>query len=323
MIYSISKSQNDPDSLYKPSNLFYDSLLRSHSDILTKYEEILNKERPITIIGGSADRLDKNFEHLFSIIVIIISLLGLILTYRKYKKNRIWQEYKIAILIVFLIIVLSMISVNLITGLLTAIFGFGQIFAITFAALVALYGIGTWRKEIKGKREFDIAFELLSSIYEFRDVISRIRHPFYAAGEGRSRERFEGESERESEVYDQAYVVFERYHSNIKVFSDLQALKYKCSALFKLDDLSFFDNIIKVRKKIFLAANSLRDSRLDAKKKQKLRTKIDKEKKQKKLDRDQAIIWEGSGAKKDTIKNDVEEIVGKAEEICIEIIRGK
>jgi hypothetical protein len=270
MIYSISKSQHVPDSLYKSSNLFYDSLLKSHSDILTKYEEILNKEQPITIIGGSADRLDKNIEHIFSIIVIIISLLGLILTYRKYRKNRIWKEYKIIILTVFLIIVLSMISAIFITGLLTAIFGFGQILAITFAALVAIYGIGTWRKEIKGKREYDIAFELLSSIYEFRDVISRIRHPFYAAGEGRSRERFESESEREKEVYDQAYVVLERYHANIKVFSELQALKYKCSALFKSYDLSFFKNIKEIRDEIFFTANSLRDFCLDPKTKKRL-----------------------------------------------------
>jgi hypothetical protein len=215
-----------------------------------------------------------------------------------------------------------MISAIFITGLLTAIFGFGQILAITFAALVAIYGIGTWRKEIKGKREYDIAFELLSSIYEFRDVISRIRHPFYAAGEGRSRERFESESDREREVYDQAYVVLERYHANIKVFSELQALKYKCSALFKSYDLSFFKNIKEIRDKIFFTANSLRDFCLDPKTKKRLGIKIDKAKPEE-LDRYQAIIWEGYRAKEDEIKIEVDEIVRKAEEICIEIIRGK
>jgi len=48
---------------------------------------------------------------------------------------------------------------------------------------VAIAGLSTWRKQIKGKTEYDLARRLLKSIYKIRDSIPAVRNPFQLAGE--------------------------------------------------------------------------------------------------------------------------------------------
>jgi len=189
-------------------------------------------------------------------------------------------------------------------------------------ALVALSAINTWRKEIRGKREFDIAFELLSTIYKFKDVISDIRNPFYATGEGKTRKRSEGESEKDSKLYDRAYIVFERYRTNINVFSTLLTLRYKFEALFGKDHITIFEDVMRVRNEIFDAARSLRELWQNTQVYEALGAEIGKAD-QTEIEDYAAIIWEGYRGKEDKIRIEVEQIVRKAEEICTEKIREK
>ena len=55
------------------------------------------------------------------------------------------------------------------------------------AALVAAYigwqGLATWRKQLKGRTEYELARRLLSSIYKIRNYVSYFRNPFMSAGE--------------------------------------------------------------------------------------------------------------------------------------------
>jgi len=48
---------------------------------------------------------------------------------------------------------------------------------------VALYGLNAWRKELKGKTEYEIARRILRSIYKVRVAIDLVRRPFVSAGE--------------------------------------------------------------------------------------------------------------------------------------------
>ncbi|MEE9554132.1 MAG: hypothetical protein V3W18_07505 [candidate division Zixibacteria bacterium] len=325
---NISNSQVTSDSLRATDNLrdvsisTYDSLLKSHDSILSAYKDLLaKKQAPIKIEVVSTEP-DSITKLVFSITTIIIAFLGLALAYRKYKDDKIRKNYLYAILAIFLIISILIIAVNLATGIISLIFGLIQTLAIIFASLVALIGIGEWRKEIRGLSEFNVAFELLSSIYRFRDVISYIRSPFYVAGEGRTRQGSEGESETESKVYDRAYVVFERYYEKNEVFSNLEVLRYKSEALFESNDLSIFKDIMKVKNDILFAANNLITPWLDVQKKYKLGIEIGKIR-QDELDTNQAIIYEKYRAKDDKIKEEVDKIVSRVEKICLPIIRGK
>ena len=43
---------------------------------------------------------------------------------------------------------------------------------------VAIYGIDSWRREHKGKREIELAEDVLALFYEARDAIKYMRFPF-------------------------------------------------------------------------------------------------------------------------------------------------
>ena len=63
--------------------------------------------------------------------------------------------------------------------------------SIIIASGVAIYGINSWRREIKWKRKYELAEETLSLFYEVQDAISIIRSPFVSVSEGKTRKRQE------------------------------------------------------------------------------------------------------------------------------------
>jgi hypothetical protein len=49
--------------------------------------------------------------------------------------------------------------------------------------LVAILGLQTWRTQLEGTAHFDLARRLLLAVYELRDAIDNVRHPFLSSGE--------------------------------------------------------------------------------------------------------------------------------------------
>lgn len=52
-------------------------------------------------------------------------------------------------------------------------------------ACVAVCGLRTWRRQLLGAAEYDLAKRLLRAVYEWREAIARLRHPFMWAEEMR------------------------------------------------------------------------------------------------------------------------------------------
>jgi hypothetical protein len=50
-------------------------------------------------------------------------------------------------------------------------------------ALVAMLGLRTWKKQLKGGNEYDIARRYLRSVYKLRDAIEYVRNPFISVEE--------------------------------------------------------------------------------------------------------------------------------------------
>jgi hypothetical protein len=48
---------------------------------------------------------------------------------------------------------------------------------------VASFGLQTWRAQLEGAAHFDLARCLLLAVYEVRDAIDNVRHPFLSSGE--------------------------------------------------------------------------------------------------------------------------------------------
>lgn len=55
--------------------------------------------------------------------------------------------------------------------------------AAIITTTVAIFGLRSWSKEIRGKADFDVARGLIRATYKLRDEISYSRSPFTSANE--------------------------------------------------------------------------------------------------------------------------------------------
>ncbi|MCD4813731.1 hypothetical protein K8S19_08585 [bacterium] len=55
---------------------------------------------------------------------------------------------------------------------------------LTGAAIaVAITGLNTWKRQLKGKFEYDLCRRILVTLFKYRDAIDGVRHPFMYASE--------------------------------------------------------------------------------------------------------------------------------------------
>lgn len=64
--------------------------------------------------------------------------------------------------------------------------------AAAAAAVAAWWGVSTWRRQLKGKAEYDVALKVLRATYRVRDAIQAMRSPFMSGGEMQSAMASEG-----------------------------------------------------------------------------------------------------------------------------------
>jgi hypothetical protein len=190
--------------------------------------------------------------------------------------------------------------------------------ATVFAACVAIYGINAWRSEFKGKRDIELAEEVLELFYKAKDAIRAIRNP-WSLNEGQKvieRLRTEG---KEGDIDIRVATVLERYEKYEEVFQKLQTLQYRFMARFGKDKIKPFDDLLECINNIFIAAGSLFDlqesikEEMDAGVKKSLRDEMVRLK---------ADLW-WLDHKKDRITPKVETAVKAMEEICQKIIEGR
>lgn len=183
---------------------------------------------------------------------------------------------------------------------------------------VAIYGIESWRREYKGKKEIDLAEETLSLFYEAKDVIAYIRHPFSNAHETEDIERINGESEAEYNARKNASVVFKRYNMHIELFNKIYSMRYRFMAHFGKDKEKPFEELNYIVREITVAARML--SRLWPI--GTFTTNEDFEKHQKRIEKYEGVFWAGAN-EEDPINPKVEKIVDEIEKYCERIIEAK
>jgi hypothetical protein len=55
--------------------------------------------------------------------------------------------------------------------------------SLAIAAFVAINGLQTWRRQLKGTTDYDLAKRLLKAAYRLRDALQAVRNPFMSSGE--------------------------------------------------------------------------------------------------------------------------------------------
>lgn len=189
---------------------------------------------------------------------------------------------------------------------------------ILIAAFVAIYGINTWRTEFRGKKEHELAEEVLTLTYNCRDLIKIIRNPFSTVGEGCSRQSNEGETPEDKTLLDRAYVVYERYNKHQESFNKLFSLRYRFMVLFGADAKKPIDDFQKVFLKLFTAAQLLpiywRETSDTSK------STKERESNLKRMYEQEEIFWIMGDEENDEFGKSVNDIVSQIEEICRAII---
>jgi hypothetical protein len=191
--------------------------------------------------------------------------------------------------------------------------------ATVFAACVAIYGINAWRREFKGKRDIELAEEVLELFYKARDAIRAIRSPLGYSHEGKKVvERLKAEG-REGDIDLQMATVLERYEAREETFQKLQMLQYRFMARFGKDKTKPFDDLRECVNSIFLAARML--SILSKSIREEMDSEI-KKSQYDKIDQLHADLYWGDD-EKERITPKVEAVVKAMEEICQKIIGAK
>ena len=192
--------------------------------------------------------------------------------------------------------------------------------ALVIASLIAVYGVNEWRRQLKGGREYELAEEVLTLMYECRDRLRIIRSPFSNTGEGSTRAVYPNETPEQSELLNRAYIVFERYEKNREVFSQLFGLRYRFMAVFGRESEKPLDQLKKSLNEFFVSANMLptywlRQGRVPMEKDEFKRHL-------KEMHEYESVFW-GTFSEKDHFDQKIEMIVSEIEATCSRIIGPK
>ena len=183
---------------------------------------------------------------------------------------------------------------------------------------VAIYGIDSWRREHKGKRQMELAEETLALFYEARDVIAYIRNIFSYSSETEGIEQGENESEERFEARKQASVVFKRYNERQELFNKIHSMRYRFMAQIGKEKAEPFDELRKIVNEIFVSARML--SQLWSRRH--FRTQEQEDKHYESIERHEAIFYEGI-EEEDPIIPHINKLVDEIEITCKAIISGK
>jgi hypothetical protein len=183
---------------------------------------------------------------------------------------------------------------------------------------VAIYGIDSWRREHKGKRQMELAEETLALFYEARDVIAYIRNIVSYSSETESIKQGENESKERYEARKQASIVFKRYNEKQELFNKIHAMRYRFMAQIGKEKAEPFEELRKIVNEIFISARML--SQLWAR--HHFRTQEQEDKYYKSIEKYEAIFYEGI-EEEDPIIPRLNKLVNEIETTCNAIISGK
>jgi hypothetical protein len=190
-------------------------------------------------------------------------------------------------------------------------------FAVIAASLVAIYGIGAWRREFKGKRDIELAENALELFYRAERAIEAIRCPGSYSSEEQGRVPVPHETPEQEKARNQAHVVFRRIQDHGAIFDQLYALRFRFMARFGRERAMPFDEMKMVIDEIWVSAGCLAE--LWA---QRLRGgDHTSQGTEQQIEKHQAVIW--PMGEKDQIGLRVAEITEEIEVVCRPIIEGR
>ncbi len=182
-------------------------------------------------------------------------------------------------------------------------------------AVIAIYGIDSWRRGSSAKKQIELAEETLGLFYEAEDVIRVIRYPGSYGGESSTRKYSESDDLKQKEARDKAYVLIRRYLKYKEIFNTIHSMRYRFMVMFGKQSAEPFDELHKLVKGILLSARRLAEIwAIDSSN----IPQVDLEKHEYRQDQYEAIIWEES--EDDEVNAKLKAIIKRIEDTCRFII---
>lgn len=179
--------------------------------------------------------------------------------------------------------------------------------------------ISAWKVEFLGKRQIELAEEVLALFYQIRDIIESIRSSFGYEGEGKTRKPGPNERPEDKDALDQAYVLIERYNRHTEVFSRLHALRYRFMAQFGTDTSTPFNDLNRLINELLLAAQ--RRARLAMVPARSLQSDAALEKYHREWFENERVYY--SGDENDPIAKKLEQVIAAIESTCRPILENR
>lgn len=137
-------------------------------------------------------------------------------------------------------------AVDVITSIINTI-------VIIFATGLTIYGFTTWRKELKGKHEYELSKQIIAETYSIRDRIDQVRNPFISVHEFKDREDKVGETDYQKRASESFFALRNRFSELQKHLDDFNSLKVEAEAIFDEDHRKVLDKINEVSNDLWRA----------------------------------------------------------------------
>lgn len=184
--------------------------------------------------------------------------------------------------------------------------------SLIIASITAIIGISAWRRELKGKKEYDLAEEALYLFYESRDRIRIIRNLFSLAVGVKTENVFLGKTQRD--------LLMDIYSKHHEVFNKLHTLRYRFMVFFGADKVKPFDDLRSIINNLFYATEKL--PFYWNWEKDELKEEEETKKCQEKVRELESILFKTS-EEHDPIETSVNIIIKEIEEIYDKVVRRK
>jgi len=188
---------------------------------------------------------------------------------------------------------------------------------VVAASVVAIMGVSAWRREFKGKRDMELAEDVLCLFYRAGRAIEAIRCSLSYSFESQTRAPEPNETPEQKEARDRAYMVFKRIQDHAQVFDQLYTLRFRFMARFGRDRAKPFDEMKGIISRMRVSAQGL--ARLWADQLRRSGDISDATRQQ--IEKHEEVIW--SMGEADQIEPQVKRIIAEIEAICRPIIEGQ
>jgi hypothetical protein len=130
--------------------------------------------------------------------------------------------------------------------------------AAVVGAVVAIRGLNTWNRQLKGSAEYDLARRILKVSYRLRDAIKGVRYPAMWGVEmpNPPAEEAKRMSHEETDYYSKSHAYQARWQKVSDVRTDLQAELLEAQVLWSGELNKLFEALFKLEHELFVAVQN-------------------------------------------------------------------